>query len=155
MSDCGRVRTKFAGKSGYQKEYKILNPLDNGKGYLRFNWKSNGKNRTVYVHRLVAEAFLDNPKGYNEVNHIDENKRNNNSHNLEWCSHIENCNHGTRNERTAKMRQKEIVCVENGIHYKSIKEAAKEMGVGITAIANCLKGRAKTSCGFHWRYNEI
>ena len=51
----------------------------------------NGKNHRV--HRLVAEAFIPNPNGFREVNHIDGNKQNNSVKNLEWCTHSENMIH--------------------------------------------------------------
>jgi hypothetical protein len=57
---------------------KVLKPLDNGRGYLRINVK----NKTYYIHRLVADAHIKNPLNKNCVNHIDGNKKNNNSMNL-------------------------------------------------------------------------
>ena len=59
-------------------------------GYLRVGLSKNGKVKTFSVHRLIAEAFIDNPLGYTEVNHIDHNKLNNRIGNLEWCSRKEN-----------------------------------------------------------------
>ena len=58
-------------------------------GYLR--GVIDGKD--VYIHRLVAMAFCDNPNGYKEVNHIDGNKENNCASNLEWCSRGQNNKH--------------------------------------------------------------
>ena len=49
--------------------------------------------KSIYIHRLVATYFVENPNGYNEVNHIDGNTLNNNAENLEWCSHLENMRH--------------------------------------------------------------
>lgn len=64
-------------------------------GYRRvYLWKGNGK-KNYLVHRLVAEAFVPNPNGYPEINHIDENKDNNDASNLEWCTHRYNLNYGT------------------------------------------------------------
>lgn len=57
--------------------------------------------KPFYVHRLVANAFCDNSCGYNEVNHKNENTRDNRAVNLEWCDHKYNCNYGTRNIRQA------------------------------------------------------
>lgn len=51
------------------------------------------------IHRIVAEAFVQNPNGCAEVNHIDECKQNNRADNLEWCTHQENSTHGTRPNR--------------------------------------------------------
>lgn len=58
-------------------------------GYLRGT--ISGKD--VYIHRLVAEAFCENPRGCKEVNHKDGNKQNNNADNLEWCTRSENNRH--------------------------------------------------------------
>lgn len=60
---------------------------------------TNGYERVVinrkdeYVHRIVAACFIDNPRGCNEVNHKDGNKRNNKAENLEWCTRTENNRH--------------------------------------------------------------
>lgn len=58
-------------------------------GYLR--GVIDGKD--VYIHRLVATAFCNNPFGYKEVNHIDGIKENNTASNLEWCSRSQNNKH--------------------------------------------------------------
>ena len=152
VSNFGRVRTRYSEKNGYTKEYRIIEPLNNGKGYLRFNWRQSKKQRTVYLHRLVAEAFLDNPEKLSEINHKDEYKKNNRADNLEWCSHIYNANYGTRNERAGIARRKPVLCIETGVLYPSTKDAAKAHGVAVTAISNCLSGRSHKSCGLSWRY---
>lgn len=152
VSSLGNVRTKYVKNRGYTSEYHECKPIDNGNGYLRFNWTSNRKHHTVYVHRLVAQYFIDNPNGYVEVNHKDENKYNNTVDNLEWCDHIYNSNHGTKSERTAQKTRRKVKCNETGIIYNSITEAAKDMNIGKTAISNCLNNRAKSSCGYTWSY---
>ena len=84
--------------------YQILNniirtPKDNGYGYNNINLNKNGKKITKYIHRIVAEAFIPNPNNYPMVNHKDENKKNNNVENLEWCTASYNNNYGTSKVR--------------------------------------------------------
>ena len=61
----------------------------------------NGKSKTYFVHRLIAEAFIPNPFGAPQVNHKDENITNNAKCNLEWCDSKYNNNYGGHTERTA------------------------------------------------------
>lgn len=74
-------------------EDRELVPVDNGQGYLRVQLRGIGKK---LVHRLVAEAFLPNPNGKEQVNHLDGNKSNNRVDNLEWATHQENMAHADR-----------------------------------------------------------
>lgn len=90
VSDKGRIRNAKSGK--------ILKPTDNGNGYLIV--RIAGKNR--YVHRIVAESFLQRGNGKNTVNHKDYNKNNNNVNNLEWVTQKENVNYSAENMRKPK-----------------------------------------------------
>ena len=152
VSNLGRVRTRYDKYKGYTEDYRYLKAIDNGNGYLRFNWRLNGRQRTVYLHQLVAQAFIENPNKYNEINHKDENKYNNKMENLEWCEHIYNCRYGTRNQRAKIKKQIPVKCVEANLNFSSIKEAAEWANVCITAISNCLNGRSKSCRGYTWRY---
>lgn len=62
-------------------------------GYLQICTSVNGKNKNIRIHRCVAETFLNNPYGYEIVNHIDGKKTNNRLDNLEWCSRRDNYNY--------------------------------------------------------------
>ena len=83
--------------SDYKKDFLV--PQDNGIGYMKVLMRLNGKPTNMYVHRLVATAFIPKPFGLNEVNHIDGNKKNNNVSNLEWCTCKYNINYGTKIQR--------------------------------------------------------
>lgn len=71
---------------------RFLEPCINGRGYLQFGLKVDGKHTNFRVHRLVAENFLERGE-FDEVNHIDGNKMNNHVSNLEWCSRGDNIQH--------------------------------------------------------------
>lgn len=69
------------------RDPKVLVPKKNRGGYLWVQLKMNGKPKGCSIHRLVAEAFLDNPDNLPCVNHINEDKTDNRVDNLEWCTH--------------------------------------------------------------------
>lgn len=71
-------------------------------GYKIVSLQMNGKTKQIYVHRLVAFAFVDGYKPGLVVNHIDENRLNNCFQNLEWVTQKYNANYGHRNENIRK-----------------------------------------------------
>ena len=91
----------------YNRRGKRLKPYDNGYGYLIVDLRdSEGRKRHKKVHRIVAEAFIDNSNGSPEVNHKDENKYNNAASNLEWCTSSYNKRYGTgRDSRSNGMKR--------------------------------------------------
>ena len=106
ISNMGRVksleRTVWKGKGYRIVPEKILEGVDNGHGYLQVNLSKDGKVKQPLVHRLVATAFLENPMGYKEINHRDENKENNRAENLEWCSRSYNLTYNGRAKKVGK-----------------------------------------------------
>ena len=110
--------------------------------------------KTYRVHRLVAEAFIENPKNLPQINHKDENKANNRVDNLEWCSANYNVNYGTRNNKTIISRGTPIKCVETGTIYPSAREAGRQSNIHPSAISRCCNGEYgfKTAGGYHWKY---
>ena len=86
----------------------LLSQRDNGHGYKNVMLYGTPKRKVYYVHRLVAEAFIENPENKSEVNHLDGNKGNNIISNLEWCTRLENKMHALHSgliKTTDKMRQ--------------------------------------------------
>lgn len=102
ISNFGRVKSLKFGKEKILKSYK------NKGGYLFVILCINGKCKAFKVHRLVAEAFLPNPEGFEQVNHKNEVKTNNCVENLEWCTPKYNSNYGSRNEKVAAALSKAV-----------------------------------------------
>lgn len=147
VSNLGNVFS-FDRKVGfYNKPTSIISPNDNGFGYLAVSLAINGKNKSFYIHRLVACAFLENKGQKCQVNHIDGIKFNNNVENLEWCTRKENMKHAVENGLYTNTCSKEIMCVETGEIYESAVSASKHFGVVPSAIRNVLNGYNKTCRG--------
>lgn len=116
VSNLGRIkrleRYYYCGHRNEQKKYipeQIMRPYITTKGYVRIDLSNGGVRKRFLIHRLVATAFLPNPKNLPQVNHKDENKTNNCADNLEWCTNDYNINYGTgRIRAAAKMRGKTI-----------------------------------------------
>ena len=86
-----------------KKSNKLLKPRESKNGYLYVILYTNGKPKTLKIHRLVAMTFLNNSNNLPQVNHIDGNKLNNNVDNLEWCTATQNNKHAWKlgsNENT-------------------------------------------------------
>ena len=88
----GNVRNKKRGRV-------LKGLLDNKGGYVRVNLYKNSKMSHKLIHRLVAQAFIPNPENKREVNHIDNNPKNNSIDNLEWCTSGENVRHSASQGR--------------------------------------------------------
>ena len=98
----------------------------NVSGYCVTDLYKNNIQKTIYIHRLVASAFINND-GFTEVNHIDCNKSNNNYSNLEWCSRKYNCQHRHENNKGNR----------NKIHFNNTSGF-----VGISFEQNSMKWKA-------------
>jgi hypothetical protein len=100
VSSMGKVRSLdrivLTKNSGYKSlKGRILSPQKFTNGYLFVCLSKNATVKQFIVHRLVALAFVANPRNHPEVNHIDEIKENVFASNLEWTTHKTNINHGT------------------------------------------------------------
>lgn len=105
VSDLGRVRSlNYLGNTG---KAKVLSPWS-CRGYLRLGLYKDGKKKQFLVHTLVITAFRGPIPAGMQVNHRNEDKRDNRLVNLEVVTAKQNINHGTRNERAAKAKSKEV-----------------------------------------------
>lgn len=137
---------------------RILRPHLNQKtGYFQLGLRFEpGRAKCCRVHRLVAKAFVPNPAGLCEVNHIDGNKQNNRASNLEWTDKSRNAIHAYRlglRHTTAV-----VAYTKDGELFRtfpSVKEAMTFCGVSYNAsISRCLRGAAPTAHGYVWKYAE-
>lgn len=121
-------------------------------GYYVVNLRQKGTSNVRFVHRLVAEAFLPNPKELPTVNHKNGNKQDNRISNLEWASHSENNTHAL----ALKLRQPRsnwVVQLSNnkviGV-FRSVSEASRITGIGRGVISHCVNHRINTAGGYQW-----
>ncbi len=115
VQDNGRIYEKpIAGKQMKQSVHTA--------GYKTVTLTKDGKSKTVFVHRIVAEAFIDNPDNLPMVNHRDEDKTNNFAENLEWCSASYNRTYGKAVEKHAKTLRGKKHTEE---HKRKISESLK------------------------------
>lgn len=133
---------------------KLLKPFTTENGYKRFHFSKFG-NRSYYIHRLVAAAFLPNPNNEPQINHIDGDKTNNALANLEWCSASRNTKLAFQNGRKASNGKKRaIVEIKVIREFSSIAEAADYCGINRNTLNQSLRGRQKTAGGRLFRYAE-
>lgn len=168
----------FEGLYGITEEGEILNYRTqkfmkqrfDKDGYLRVSLTKDGKQQTFFIHRLLAEAFIPNPKNLPLINHKDENKKNNNLNNLEWCTHWYNLTYSrdknlalekgvdfmgfekTNQKRPGSGTSKPVRCVELNIIYQSGAEAARELNLDASHISKVCRGKANTTGGYHFEF---
>lgn len=138
VSTAGRVRS---GRG-------IIKQQVNRYGYKQVHiTDADGNRKHPYVHRLVLEAFC----GVSDltVNHIDENKENNNLSNLEYLSSVENYEYSnsSRRKRVAKIN---IDTGEVIDAYQSIRDASSINHINRSRIQLCCKGTARSAGGYGW-----
>lgn len=150
VSNLGNVKSLISNK--------ILKPIKDKDCYLFVGLYQQGKLKHHRVHRLVAEAFIENPNNLTEINHKDENKQNNTIENLEWCTREYNLAYGTHNQRSAASRinhpkrSKQVLCVETGKIYPSTRDVARQLGFSQGNISQYCNGKLKQAYGYTWKY---
>ena len=159
VSSMGRVKSlEWTDSLGRTVKERILKPNVVGRGYLRVVLYAGGKTRMFFVHRLVCEAFHENPGNKPQVNHVNEDKTDNRACNLEWSTRRENINHGSRNERVAKAQSKPVgqYTIDGDLvkAWQSTNEVERQTGFSCGHISEVANGKRKTAYGFRWKYVE-
>ena len=153
VSSLGRVKSlsRKTTKGKILKQTRFRN-------YLGVILSKNNIKKVRNVHRLVAETFIPNPNNYPQVNHKDENPRNNSVSNLEWCTSSYNINYGNRNNKVSSKLGKRVLCIETGIIYNSTMDAISALrgfnNYTQGHIADCCRGVRNKAFGYHWKYLE-
>lgn len=137
----------------YNSKGQKLKPLLSGKGYARVSLSNESvKHKRMSVHRLVADAFIENPDKLPQVNHLDENKFNNSVGNLEWSTPLDNLNHSHVIEKASAAKYHKVRCKTTGKVYGSIKEACDELGLHHSNLVACCNNRRRRCGGLEWEY---
>ena len=147
VSDKGEVRNDETGLVLRQREDKD--------GYLTVNLHQNKRRRFAGVHRIMAETFIPNPNNLPQVNHRDENVKNNTLENLEWCDAKYNSNYGKHNTKISRANSKKVYQYYNGElvgWFQSTRLAGKILGINPNGISDCCRGVKKSAGGFTWKY---
>lgn len=175
VSNLGRIKSLSKskrwvhhGKTGLSiTKEKILRLIQASTGYTQINL-FNGSSKLFLVHRLVAEAFLPNPKGKPQVNHKNGIKNDNRVENLEWVTVSENGLHGyrelgyrvwhkgKRGKETPTARPVIQKTVDNKIvrRWDCALDAVRDGGFDSGCITRACRGQYQTHKGFKWEYDE-
>ena len=151
ISNYGRIKNN--------KTQRILKLKPNHKGYLKTNISVNGKLKTVFPHRLVAENFIPNLNSFLQVNHINGHKEDNTIFNLEWTNPEGNIQHSWRIGLRKPSNNKPCFQLDNNHNiineFNSIIDASNYINKGrkgVTSIVRCCKGQRKSAYGYLWKY---
>ena len=142
VSNKGRIMNAKTGK--------ILRPADDGGGYPMVNLCKEGKPKLKKVHRLVGEAFIENPNNLETINHIDEDKHNNNVENLEWLSRGDNIRYSqAKPVEQYDLESGRLICT-----YSSLSDCCRMTGFDISLISKACRGQYKKAYGYIWKYAD-
>lgn len=154
---------------------ELMKPFDNGRGYLQVKLRKNGEYKTCYVHRLIAETFLENSENKPYINHKiegDEGKTmnmvifnedgtvNKEKTTIEWVTPKENNDYATRNERVSKTltngkTSKRVLQLSLSgdliKEWESTQECGRN-GFNQGLVCLCCQGKRKTHKGFRFMY---
>lgn len=134
---------------------KTLKPYKDKDGYLRVRLYGDKKKLWIGIHKIVAMAFLENPRNCEMINHKNFKRDDNRVENLEWCNSLENVKYSIKHYKGAKHRA--VVGIDqegNKTLFKSVSEASRNTKVNVSNICRCCKGRTNRAGGYIWKYAD-
>lgn len=142
VSDKGRVMNAKTGK--------ILKASRSSNGYDYVTlYNQDGVSRKR-VGRVVGEAFIDNPNNLETINHIDEDKHNNNADNLEWLSRGDNVRYSlSKAVEQYDLKSGRLICI-----YSSVSDCSRLAGFDDSTISKACRGQYKQAYGYIWKYQD-
>lgn len=161
----GRYLISSEGRVYSNISQRYLNTSVMNSGYERVGIKYKGKTHNFLMHRLVAQYFCEGYERNLDVNHINVNRLDNRSSNLEWVTRKENIHdcmrRGTHSVKEAhkvahlKRRKKvgQFSLQGNFIQeFESARLASKHVGCHENSLSSCCRGNFKTLFGYKWKY---
>ena len=141
------------------KTNRIRKQIKQRSGYMRIILTKNKKQKAFFVHTLVAKCFVENTNNSPYVNHIDGNKENNDSNNLEWVTASQNMKHAI-NKGLVKRHPWSVKVSQYSLDGRFIKtwdrmaDVAKFLDCHHSQVSDCCRGKQKTCKGYIWKYAE-
>ena len=154
VSNLGNFRSKFVRKEN--EKYREIKGTLSSSGYQNiFLTGKNGKKVSCKAHRLVAEAFIENPEKKRTVNHINGHKLDNRLSNLEWMTHSENNLHahktGLINNKKSYTNSEKLemiemynnkeratdICIKYNIHNTTLYRILRQKGIKFNSRNSC------------------
>jgi len=147
----GLYKISNFGKIRSLRRNKILKASINHHGYYRIGLTKNSKQTNFFIARLVGIAFIPNPLGLPEINHKNEERKDNHCTNLEWCTSKYNSNYGERCNKIAKK------IYQYDLNYNLVKiwtrlRETNEYGFNSSAISKCCTKKIKKYKGYIWSH---
>lgn len=159
------------GPGRHGEEQLLIQRPGNNYGHLSVDIHVNGKRIHKYVHKLVAKAFVRNPRPdiYNVVRHIDGDVENNCADNLEWGTQLDNVRdsiyHGTFRyftrediEKANETRRRPIICIDlltgEKMSFVSQEEASRVLRISQAGINNVLRKKSRSVYDYYFEYDD-